>query len=126
MLAWRRSRRGVLVAAVAMASGLCAFAGAPTAVSVSHSGESGSTQTFQFVYSDPDGYADLSWMQMIFNTSLSGIGACFVHYDRPSNSMLMYNDAGTEPIFPPLGLQTFTSKENSQCIVNALTSSYSV
>jgi hypothetical protein len=30
-----------------------------------------------FVYSDPDGFADLSWMEMIINSSLSGVSACF-------------------------------------------------
>jgi hypothetical protein len=41
---------------------------APLAVSVTPSSGSGTSQTFQFAYSDPNGYADIALVQMVINS----------------------------------------------------------
>ena len=94
----------------------------PAAVSVTPSSGSGSTQTFSFLYSDPNGFGDLPWAQMIFNATLSGASACYTHYDRASNAVLLLNDGATAWL-GPVTLGTASSVQNSQCTVNAQTSS---
>jgi hypothetical protein len=98
---------------------------APTAVSVTPSSGSGSSQTFAFLYSDPNGFADLPWAQMLFHVSLtSPVNSCYVHYDRPSNGVWLLNDEGTVWL-GVVTLGTAGTLENSQCIVNAGDSSSS-
>ncbi|MCE5307957.1 MAG: hypothetical protein LLG20_09950, partial [Acidobacteriales bacterium] len=43
----------------------------PVVQSVAPASGSGVTQTFSFVISDPDGATDLTWTQVILNSSLS-------------------------------------------------------
>jgi hypothetical protein len=93
-------------------------------VSVTPSSGSGISQTFSFVYSDPNGYTDLSWMQMLINSNLTGLAACYPHYDRPSNSMMLLNDAATGWL-GSVTLGTANTLQNSQCSVNAQISSAS-
>src|SRR6202040_3218229 len=97
---------------------------APAVVSVTPPSGTGSVQTFTFVYSDPDGYTDVNWAQMLFNTSLSSASGCYVHYSPAANSVLLLNDAGNAWMGPvPLG--TVNTLQNSQCTVNARSSSAS-
>ena len=96
----------------------------PAAVSVTPSSGSGSSQTFSFVYSDANGFGDLPWTQMIVNSSLNGTSACYTHYDRASNTLLLLNDAATA-WSGPVTLGMAASVQNSQCTVNALGSSAS-
>ncbi len=66
----------------------------PSAVSVSPSSGSGfGPQTFQFAYSDPDGYANIQWTHMLFDRSLSGFQSCYFYYDRPSNVIYVAADS---------------------------------
>ncbi len=96
----------------------------PVAVSVTPSSGSGSPQTFSFLYSDPNGFADLSWAQTIVNASLTGLAGCYTHYDRLANQVLLLNDSATAWL-GPVTLGTATNVQNSQCIVNAISSSVS-
>ena len=90
----------------------------PLAVSVTPSSGSGSTQTFSFLYSDPNGFGDLPWVEMVFNVSLSAANSCYTHYDRPSNKVWLLNDATTVWL-GPVTLGIAGTVENSQCIVTA-------
>jgi hypothetical protein len=89
----------------------------PQAVSVSPSSGTGlGPQTFQFVYSDPNGYADLASFYGRFNATASDAGACSFRYDRASNNLYLWNDAGTAWLGPyALGSQV----ANSQCTLGA-------
>ena len=96
----------------------------PQAVSVSPSSGSGSSQLFTFVYSDPDGFADLSYVQAIFSSTLNPVGACYLHYHRGFNLIDLFNDAGTGAVGPvPMG--GAGTLQNSQCLVQAGPSSVS-
>src|SRR6185436_7414252 len=84
----------------------------PTAVSVTPSSGSGSTQTFSFQYSDPNGFTDIPWVQQLIpSPTLSGASACFTHYDRASNAVLLLNDAATAWL-GPVTLGTANSVQN--------------
>jgi hypothetical protein len=89
----------------------------PQAVSVTPSSGSGlGPQSFQFLYSDGNGYADLASLYGRFNASASDVGACSFRYDRASNYIYLYNDAGTAWLGPVvLGSQL----ANSQCTLGA-------
>jgi hypothetical protein len=61
---------------------------------------------------------------MLVNATLNGTAACYAHYDLPSNSVLLLNDAGTAWL-GPVTLGTATTLQNNQCTVNAQSSSAS-
>jgi len=89
----------------------------PQAVSVTPSSGSGlGPQTFQFLYSDPNGFADLASLYGRFNATASDVTACSFRYDRASNYIYLYNDAGTGWA----GSGTLgTQLTNSQCTLGA-------
>jgi len=89
----------------------------PQAVSVTPSSGSGmGPQAFQFLYSDPDGYANLASLYGRFNATASDASACSFRYDRATNNIYLYNDAGTGWAGSgPLGSQL----TNSQCTLGA-------
>jgi len=88
----------------------------PSVVSLNPSSGTGSSQTFTLVVSDPNGYADLNWMEMIVNTEVNAARACVVHYVRGENSLYLQNDTGSGWLGPvPVGSGTL---ENSQCMLN--------
>jgi Beta-propeller repeat len=93
-------------------------------VSVSPSSGSGSAQVFSFVYLDPNGEADLAQAQVLINTAVGGVGACYVFYNPALNSVTLGNNAYTS-LLGPMTLGTATTLQNSQCIVNGATSSAS-
>ena len=89
----------------------------PQAVSVTPSSGSGlGPQQFQFLYSDPNGYADLASLYGRFNASASDVSACSFRYDRASNYIYLYNDAGTAWLGPVILGNQLT---NSQCTLGA-------
>jgi len=96
---------------------------APSNVSVTPFSGSGSSQTFRYVYSDPEGWADIMVTQMLITTSGSGINDCWLWLDRAANSLWLAADNGTwpGPPAPPGG-----SLQNSQCIVDTWSYSGSV
>ncbi len=97
--------------------------GSPTVVSVTPSSGSGATQTFTGVYSDPNGGADLTNVQILFNTTPLGAYACYIMY--LDGSLYLQNDGGTgwsAGMTPGSTAQV----SNSQCTLSAAGSSYSV
>ena len=67
---------------------------APTADSVSPSSGSGLSQQFTWKASSPSGYNNLSEMYALFNTSVSGLNACYIRYNRGSNLLYLADNAG--------------------------------
>src|SRR5204862_359999 len=96
--------------------------GAPTLVSVTPSSGGGSSQTFSFLYSDSKGYASITTLQTLINSSLSASAGCyFLHYPG-ANVFYLSNDAGTAWL-GPAALGSAGSLQNSQCTVNVGSSS---
>ena len=54
----------------------------------------GSSQVFTAVISESNA-SNITWAQLVMNTSLSGINGCFIHYDRASNVFYLLNNTGT-------------------------------
>src|SRR5262249_37704397 len=69
-----------------------------SAVSVTPNAGSGSVQSFQLLYSDTLGAADLTttwaWFTPAFS-SVSAANTCLLYYDRVANRLNLLNDAGT-------------------------------
>ena len=94
----------------------------PTAVSVTPSSGSGSSRTFGFVFSDPNGFTDLSTTYMLVNSVLDWPGSCYTYYDRGANALWLLNDSASSwmgPVTPGAA----TSVQNSQCTLNGAGSS---
>lgn len=96
----------------------------PEAVSVTPSSGSGNSQTFRFVFQDPDGFSDLQWVYALFHTSINGAGGCYLRYTRPDNTLWLRNDAGTAWL-GPVTPGTAATVENSQCALVAASSAAS-
>jgi hypothetical protein len=99
-------------------------AGPPVPVSVAPSSGSGSSQTFSFVFSDQKGYAAITSLLTIVNSSLSASGGCYLLYYPGPNVFYLANDAGTAWL-GPVALGQAGSLQNSQCTVDAGSSSAS-
>jgi hypothetical protein len=92
-------------------------AGGPSNVSVTPSSTSSPNPgpvTFTFTASDPNGYAYIDWVQMLYNWAADGTHACYMYYDRRSNSIYLMNDPGNA-WFGPVALGTPGVLQNSQC-----------
>ncbi len=96
----------------------------PASVSVTPSTGAGTSQIFSFVYRDPDGYTDLTQAEAILNSIMSGVGACYIRYNRSQNLLYLADDAGS---FTGGGLApgTVGTLQNSQCSLNTGGSSVS-
>jgi len=92
----------------------------PVAVSVSPSSGSGAYQTFTLNFSDPNGYADLSYPEVIFNTSFNGVNACFVVYDRLNNRALLVNEGGNGSTSVSWAAPAVLRTANAPCTAPAL------
>ncbi len=54
-------------------------------------------QTFTAIYSDADGYANLKTAELLVGPT-TGISAIWAKYDRTTNKLYLYNDAGTATV----------------------------
>ena len=96
----------------------------PSAVSVTPASGSGSVQTFTYLFSDPDGFGDITSAVMLLNSSLNAANGCYLLYERSTNRLWLRNDNDTVWL-GPLTPGVAGTVENSQCIVNAGSSSAS-
>ena len=88
--------------------------------SVTPSAASGPSNALTFVFSDPNGFTDISGGQVIVNPTLStGAGSCYIQFARSGLIALVGDDGVTTTTFL-LGLAAVL--QNSQCIVNAAAS----
>jgi len=72
-------------------------------------------QSWILKYSSANGYGYLSTVSVLINSSLSGVGGCYVYYDKASNGFYLYNDAATAPLGP---LVAGSNLHNNQCTLN--------
>jgi hypothetical protein len=68
--------------------------GPPTIVSLTPNSGNGASVTFQAVYADPNGAADLNEILLQVNTSQSSANACYVYYQPQTNNLYLANNAG--------------------------------
>lgn len=95
---------------------------APAAVSVTPSSGQGLAQTFQFAYTDGDGYADIEQALVLVNASLSQASACHVYYQQSQNALWLRDDQGAGWLGPAIA-GAAGSLSNSQCSLDAGASS---
>jgi hypothetical protein len=91
------------------------------ALSVSPPSGAGVSQTFTFVYTDSNGASDLASAQAIFDASFSGVSSCYVLVTPGTGQISLASNTGAWPA--PLTLGTAGTLQNSQCAVNAGSSS---
>ncbi|MBV9155070.1 MAG: hypothetical protein JO097_02335, partial [Acidobacteriaceae bacterium] len=92
----------------------------PSIVSVSPNPASGISQNFALEYSDTGGYAALTSVAVLFNSSLTSKKACYVYYAPRTNLLYLQNDSGQGATSITLGSGTLA---NSQCTINGSSSS---
>ncbi len=97
---------------------------APSVISVFPSSGSGLSQPFTWTVSSPSGYSNLSDVFALFNTSVSGVNACYIRYNRASNLLYLADNSGTNWLggFVPL---SSGSTGNSYCSIYGTGSSVS-
>ena len=96
----------------------------PGPLSVTPSSGSGSSQTFSFLFSDPNGYSAMSPVSVIINTTLLGARSVLRPVLPSSNTLYLANDSGTGWT-GPVTLGQSGTLQNSQCTVNTAASSAS-
>jgi hypothetical protein len=96
----------------------------PAAVSVAPSSGTGLTQTFSYTVSSVNGSTDIASMYTLINNAISAVGACHLYYNPSANLISLIDDAGGWSL-PPAVLGTAGSRSNSQCTLNAGSSSVS-
>ena len=102
----------------------------PMPVSVAPNAASGSTQTFTFTFSDPNGYADLNVLDVLVSTYLDGTGACYFALapsGATSGYLYLVDDAGDGGYVSgtPMLLPSSATLQNSQCAISGAGSSIS-
>jgi len=96
----------------------------PAPVSVTPSSGTGLSQTFSFVFSDPNGASDLKQVNVDIDMTGANANSCLVSY-MPGNKVLyLLNDAGNAYL-PGIAIGTGGTLQNSQCSVNVGASSAS-
>jgi Bacterial Ig-like domain (group 3)/FG-GAP-like repeat/Beta-propeller repeat/Divergent InlB B-repeat domain len=98
-------------------------AGPVAAVSVSPSAGAGKSVTFQAVYFDSNGAGQLSELLLQINTGQSSANACYVYYQPSGKHLYLATNAGTAWITPALTPGVAGTASNSQCTLNAGSSS---
>jgi len=96
----------------------------PESVSVAPSSGSGSSQTFQFAYSDGNGYQQMGWAHAMFQTSVNQANACYIQYLQGSDALWLRDDTGTAWL-GPINPGQPGSLQNSQCTLDGQASSVS-
>jgi hypothetical protein len=91
----------------------------PVAVSATPAAGTGTTQVFQFTFSDPDGWNDLAVVNILINFWLDGRQACYLAYVPASRSVFLVNDAGDAGgPFQGMTLPGGQTIGNRQCTIN--------
>jgi hypothetical protein len=82
----------------------------------------GSAQKFSFAYTDPNGVSAIFSVSALIGSSLSAVGGCYTYYRPASSQLWLMNDAGSAWLGPVIPGHA-GSLQNSQCMVDGLTSS---
>jgi Beta-propeller repeat len=91
----------------------------PTASSVSPNASMGSSQTFNFVFSDTQNPLNITGMGMVFNSSLTFSQACYIIVDRIEGTIALAYDSALGSSSKPFS--SSAPLQNSQCTVGAAT-----
>ena len=97
--------------------------GHPAIVSLSPNAGAGTSATFKAVYTDPYGTADLTTLLLQINSAQSSANACYVYYQPQGNHLYLASNAGTAWMTPALTPGVAGAVSNSQCTLNAGSSS---
>jgi len=95
---------------------------APIPVSVTPSAGTGAAQTFQYSFSDPNGFRDVKTMWTQISTGTAYPGSCATMYDAVNNRLYLIQDGGTGWL-GPIAPGAATTLQNSQCAIDGATSS---
>jgi len=106
-------------------NGVSGFIATPTAtipqpadvVSVTPSAGSGTNQPFTATFSNANGFTNISWAMLLFQSSLTGVNACYVQYNLSANILYLVTDDGAAPL-GPLTPGSAGIVQNSQCLLN--------
>jgi len=93
--------------------------GQPAPVSVTPASGGGTTQSFEFQFSDTAGYQALGVVNVLINNFLDGRNACYLAYVVPSNTLVLVDDGGDAggPYAGSIALGNSGTIQNSQCTV---------
>ena len=105
-------------------TGYAASSMLPSVTSVTPNSGSGMNQVFQYVISDVNGYKYVGRADILIQSSVNGAGACYFWYYPNENSIWLWGDSGSAWA-GNTNLGASTTIENSQCRLNAATSSVS-
>ena len=94
----------------------------PSTVSVSPASGTGTSQVFSFAYSDTFGFADLNFVEFLFQSSLTTQNACYARYVPFTNILSLYNDAASG-YAGSATLGAVGTLTNSQCTIDVGASS---
>ncbi|MBI1898179.1 MAG: hypothetical protein HYS04_16840, partial [Acidobacteria bacterium] len=83
------------------------------------------TQPFTFVVSSPSGFSNLSEVFALFNTSVSGVNACYIRYNRWSNLLYLADNSGANWSSGFMPGDTSGSAGNSYCSISGNGASFS-
>jgi hypothetical protein len=88
----------------------------PQNVSASPLGQTGTSQTFAFTVSSPNGFQYSGWLEALFNSELVGPKGCFLYYWAPSQTLELASDDASTWSTGAIG--SSGTLQNSQCQVN--------
>jgi hypothetical protein len=88
------------------------------AVSVTPNGGRGLEQTFTALYIDPDGASDLQVVYLDIGTAISAPNSCIVVYVPASNTLNLFNDAGTGLVTGSIKAGGSGVLSNGQCTLS--------
>jgi len=84
------------------------------------------TQTYQFTFTDTNGFQDISVANILVNSAIDGRQACYVAFVPSTSSVLLVDDAGDAGgPYSGMVLPSSGSVSNSQCTINGAGSSVS-
>ena len=96
----------------------------PSIVSVTPTGNTGLRQIFSFVYSDPDGYADIDQVRADIAVDSELANACYFRFTQATNELILSDDDHSFLLGPSV-IGTGSDLANSQCTIHVATSSVS-
>jgi len=95
----------------------------PTVANLSSDTAGGSTQLLSVTFNVPNGYQNLDVANILINTALNGIQACYLAYSRPSNALYIVADNGDATQLSGKAMDGTGTVGNSQCTVTLAGSS---
>ncbi|PWT99085.1 MAG: hypothetical protein C5B51_27925, partial [Terriglobia bacterium] len=96
--------------------------GSPAIIALLPASGAGSSQTFSITVADGAGATAIASVAFLVNSGINGANACWVAYNRGSNTLQLANDAGSG-FSAPVTVGSASTLSNRQCTVNAATAS---